>query len=91
MDSISYELEPASGYSFSDMEVLYKSPDGFSANFGENTFTTSLLVMTNFPTTSMVWVTTNTGYYSTSAVSYSPVFNGREYYFEHFLVGRIIG
>lgn len=91
MDSISYELEPASGYSFSDMEVHYISIDGLFNDFAENTFTTSQLVMTNFPTTSMIWVSTNAGYNSSSAVSYSPVFNGREYYFEHFLVSRIIG
>ena len=89
MDSFSYELEPASGVEFSSMDIYYMTNNGFG-DVASNTITVTQLVMTNYPTTSMLWYSDEIGYDSGTGVQYRPVLDGHRYYFDHRLGDNII-
>ena len=81
IDSFSYELEPASGYNFSSMNINYYSYDGSQPNNSVNkTITVTQTKMTNYPTTSLGWVTDNVEKpIGETAVTYTPTLNGKSY------------
>ena len=91
IDSFSYVIEPANGYSFSSMSIDYYSENWhFPEEDVFKTITSNQLTMTNYPTTSLGWVcysdTGITGGTMTTAVRYNPTFNGRTYFFGHALI-----
>lgn len=81
IDSFSYELEPASGYTFSSMKINYYSYDASQPNNNvDKTITVTQTKMTNYTTTSLGWVIIDaTEQANTTYVKYMPTFNGKTY------------
>lgn len=81
IDSFSYELEPASGYTFSSMEIRYFSHTLIGTQESvDKTITVTQTKMTNYPTTSLNWVTDDAEKpIAETAVTYRPTLNGKSY------------
>lgn len=81
IDSFSYELEPASGYTFSSMAIQYFSHEQIGAGNSVNkNITVTQTTMTNYPTTSLDWVSSDAPALSNkTGVTYTPTFNGKTY------------
>lgn len=59
IDSFSYVVDPETGYDLEEVEIYYYSFDATSNSSAYNTITSTSLTMTNYPTSRLVWVTSD--------------------------------